>query len=208
VQGRLLASSIYTDAVVLGQLPFHLVILGKSGDMAVAENLTFQLVVAATRNWGIGKGKALPWRLPKDMSFFKELTSKTKDPSKRNVVIMGRTTWESIPKKFRPLSGRVNVVLSQTLKSDENNSQLANGQTQDGHFTSNDGVHFCSSLEAALSYLGTPNVKAEIEHIFVIGGGKVYRYSALNNYFHSLLELLLSMFVPWLLPSCIIVFCY
>eukprot|EP00884_Botryococcus_braunii_P018165 jgi/Botrbrau1/5031/Bobra.0396s0044.1 len=143
--------------------------------MAMAENLTFQLVVAATRNFGIGRGKALPWRLPKDMAFFKDLTLRTKDPAKRNVVIMGRTTWESIPKTFRPLSGRVNVVLSRSAVSDENSSPAVNGQRQNVHVTTTDGVHFCSSLEAALAFLGEPSMKAGIEHIFVIGGGKVYR---------------------------------
>lgn len=147
--------------------------------MAMVENLTFQLVVAATRNLGIGKGKTLPWRLPKDMAFFKDLTLKTKDPTKRNVVIMGRTTWESIPAAFRPLPGRVNVVLTRSAVSDENSSQVLNGQGHSVQVTTSEGVHFCASLEAALGFLGKPSVKAGIEHIFVIGGGKVYRYITL-----------------------------
>lgn len=73
---------------------------------------TFQLVVAATRKLGIGKGGTMPWRLPSDMAYFKALTSATADPSKANAVVMGRKTWESIPPKFRPLRGRVNVVLT------------------------------------------------------------------------------------------------
>ena len=73
---------------------------------------TFQLVVAATRKLGIGKGGTMPWRLPGDMAYFKALTSATVDPSKANAVVMGRKTWESIPIKFRPLRGRVNVVLT------------------------------------------------------------------------------------------------
>jgi len=44
------------------------------------------------------------------------LTTNTRDESKKNAVIMGRLTYESIPLKFRPLKGRLNVVL--TSKSD------------------------------------------------------------------------------------------
>lgn len=145
--------------------------------MVMAENLTFQLVVAATRSWGIGRGKTLPWRLPKDMAFFKDLTSLTKDPTKRNAVIMGRTTWESIPEKFRPLPGRVNVVLSRSIASDENSSSLANGLKHDGQHVKAEGVHYFPDLESALEFLGGASVRAGIEHVFVIGGGMVYRYT-------------------------------
>ena len=49
------------------------------------------------------------------MNHFKMITSQTQNEVKRNAVIMGRTTWESIPQKFRPLAGRLNIVLSRTL---------------------------------------------------------------------------------------------
>jgi dihydrofolate reductase len=72
----------------------------------------FQIVVACTRNLGIGLNGSMPWHLPKDMAYFKKLTSTSGGSETRNAVIMGRKTWESIPAKFRPLSGRVNVVIS------------------------------------------------------------------------------------------------
>ena len=75
-------------------------------------------------------GGSLPWNLPGDLRYFKELTSRTADPAKRNAVIMGRKTWESIPPKFRPLPGRVNVVLSRSAgggAGDENASASGNG---------------------------------------------------------------------------------
>jgi dihydrofolate reductase len=73
------------------------------------------LVIAATPSNGIGKDGQLPWPpLPTDLAFFKEVTTKTRDVSKRNAVIMGRKTWESIPPKFRPLRNRLNIVLSRS----------------------------------------------------------------------------------------------
>lgn len=73
----------------------------------------FQLVVACTQERGIGLDGGMPWTLRKDMAYFKALTSTARDAtSKRNAVIMGRKTWDSIPKKFRPLANRFNVVIS------------------------------------------------------------------------------------------------
>lgn len=72
-------------------------------------------------------GGSLPWSLPGDMKYFRELTSRTADPAKQNVVIMGRKTWESIPAKFRPLAGRINVVLTRgAVAGDENASAPGN----------------------------------------------------------------------------------
>ena len=64
-----------------------------------------KLIVAIDEKGGIGKGGTLPWNLPEDMSFFKEMTS-------GGIVIMGRSCFESIPEKFRPLPNRLNVVLT------------------------------------------------------------------------------------------------
>ncbi|MDO9353911.1 MAG: dihydrofolate reductase [Solirubrobacteraceae bacterium] len=63
------------------------------------------IVVAYGSNRVIGVDGDLPWHLPTDMAFFREITM-------GHPVIMGRKTWESIPPKFRPLPGRRNLVLS------------------------------------------------------------------------------------------------
>lgn len=76
---------------------------------------SFSVVVAATQRGGIGLSGQLPWKsLPADMKFFKRITSTVQSPadSRLNAVIMGHTTWKSIPSKFKPLAGRLNVVLS------------------------------------------------------------------------------------------------
>lgn len=46
------------------------------------------------------------------MEYFREVTTTTLASNKQNAVIMGRRTWESIPPKFRPLSGRKNYILT------------------------------------------------------------------------------------------------
>jgi dihydrofolate reductase len=59
--------------------------------------------VARARNGVIGRGGGLPWRLSTDLKHFKALTL-------GKPVIMGRKTWDSLPRK--PLPGRMNLVLS------------------------------------------------------------------------------------------------
>lgn len=69
------------------------------------------LIVACTASNGIGKNGNLPWRLSKEMGYFARVTTST-PANKRNAVIMGRKTWESIPDKFRPLKERINIVVT------------------------------------------------------------------------------------------------
>jgi dihydrofolate reductase len=73
--------------------------------------LRLTLIVAATRSNGIGQNGRLPWRLPKELAYFAQVTSNAPD-GHANAVIMGRNTWESIPERFRPLKKRVNIVIS------------------------------------------------------------------------------------------------
>ncbi len=85
-----------------------------------------ELVVAVARNGVIGRGNALPWRLPADLAHFKRLTM-------GHPILMGRRTWDSIG---RPLPGRLNLVLSRApgLRAS--------------------GARVVSSLAAALAFAG------------------------------------------------------
>jgi dihydrofolate reductase len=100
------------------------------------------IIVAYDRNRVIGRNNALPWtgQLPADMERF---TRETMGKS----VIMGRSTFESIPAAFRPLRGRQNIVLSRKALSIE-------------------GVLVTHSLEDAYQQAEAP--------IMVIGGASIY----------------------------------
>ena len=64
------------------------------------------MIVAASENDVIGRGGALPWRLPKDARRFRELTT-------GHVVVMGRVTYDSIVAALgRPLPDRASVVVT------------------------------------------------------------------------------------------------
>jgi len=100
------------------------------------------IIVAVSDDWGIGKDNELLWHISEDLKRFKRLTS-------GNVVIMGKKTWESLPKK--PLPNRKNIVITDNLKETFENAITA------------------YSIEDSLAKC-TPG-----EEIFIIGGGSIYR---------------------------------
>lgn len=115
------------------------------------------ILVAADKNNGIGKAGKLPWHLTEDMTFFLNTTSEVFKDGKQNMVVMGRKTWESIPKKFRPLKNRQNVIL-----------------TRQAHFNA-PGAITKASLDQAFKIADD-----DIENIFIIGGAQVFA-EALRN---------------------------
>lgn len=115
----------------------------------------FSIVVAMDEKNGIGQRGLLPWYLAADLKFFKKITTETTDPTKINAVIMGRRTWDTLPENFKPLPGRLNVILSRNSKISLQESTL-----------------LCSSFPEALNSL---EKKTNIESIFVMGGAQIYQ---------------------------------
>ena len=100
------------------------------------------LVLAMAENGVIGKDGAIPWRIADDMKRFKALTL-------GKPVVMGRKTWDSLPKK--PLPERINIVVTR----------------QPGW--KGEGAIAASSFDDAL-------VKAaQAAEVMVIGGAEIYR---------------------------------
>ena len=67
--------------------------------------MKLHLIYARARNGTIGKDGQMPWHLPEDLAHFKRVTL-------GQPVIMGRKTWDSLPARFRPLPGRLNIVVT------------------------------------------------------------------------------------------------
>ncbi|MEU9112820.1 dihydrofolate reductase [Streptomyces sp. NPDC048483] len=108
------------------------------------------LIWAQTLGGVIGADNAIPWRLPEDMAHFKATTLGCP-------VVMGRKTWDSLPPRFRPLSGRRNIVV-----------------TRDPRWLV-DGAERAGSIAQALELATEPLEPAAPAEAWVIGGGEVYR---------------------------------
>lgn len=131
-------------------------------------HLKLYLIAAASENLGIGINGNLPWRLKSEMAFFTHMTSKTKDIKKKNVVVMGRRTWDCIPPKYRPLQGRINIVLTR----------------QSLNF--GDEAIACKSLSDVFDLISQPHMNDLVEKIWVIGGSSVYKAALESPNFHRL----------------------
>mmetsp|Transcript_103758 Transcript_103758/g.179178 ORF Transcript_103758/g.179178 Transcript_103758/m.179178 type:complete len:514 (+) Transcript_103758:18-1559(+) len=120
------------------------------------------VIVATTSRGGIGFNGQLPWKLPEDMKHFQKITSALPEgeSGKSNAVIMGRKTWESIPGKFRPLKGRINVVLSRAVVDPAAPPPYP------------EGVLTASSLASAVEQVSS---RDDVAEIFVIGGQAAYQ---------------------------------
>jgi dihydrofolate reductase/thymidylate synthase len=108
------------------------------------------------------------------MQFFKSTTLTPPKEGKVNAVIMGRKTWQSIPTKFKPLDGRINVILTEN-NADEVRSEVAMCKQ----------TFVQPSLLAALRFLqSAPEVSEQVGAIFVIGGSALYRASLASPLCH------------------------
>lgn len=106
------------------------------------QDYMISIIVAVSEDLGIGKKNDLLWHLPEDLKRFKKLTY-------GNTIIMGKRTWESLPR--RPLPGRKNVVITDIPDETFEGAVTA--------YSIDDSVSKCERSE----------------EIFIIGGGSIYR---------------------------------
>ncbi|HLN20452.1 MAG TPA: dihydrofolate reductase [Bacteroidales bacterium] len=99
------------------------------------------IIVAIADDYGIGKNNELLWNIPEDLKRFKRLTT-------GKTVIMGKKTWESLPRK--PLPNRRNIVITDVPEEKI------------------EGAVMAYSIDEACNLCGE-------EENFIIGGGSIYR---------------------------------
>jgi dihydrofolate reductase len=101
-------------------------------------------IVAVDDHWGIGKDGTMPWpHLSEDLKRFKELTDEA-------MIVMGKNTWLSLPK--RPLPNRDNIIVSRSLSDD-----------------------FAITVSGDPKAIITKLKQATDSDIWIIGGAEIYR---------------------------------
>jgi dihydrofolate reductase len=100
------------------------------------------IIVAVSDDWGIGRNNDLLWHIPEDLKRFKRLTT-------GKTVLMGKKTWESLPK--RPLPNRRNIVLTDIPGEKLESAEMA--------YSINEALSICNNGE----------------EVFIMGGGSIYR---------------------------------
>lgn len=146
-------------------------------DMSLQNVRPLYMIVATSVSpqLGIGLKGTLPWpAIKSDMSFFARVTKRASTPAGKNTVIMGRKTYESIPKKFRPLQGRRNLVI--TRGGAQGLQERLRGELDDE--VKKEDVACVASLNGAVEATsGTSSDK-----VFVIGGAEIYKAALHEEY--------------------------
>lgn len=122
--------------------------------------MTIHLIAAVSRSsngkLGIGSDGDLLMKIKNDMQHFKNLTM-------GNIVVMGRKTWDSIPKEQKPLHGRLCIVLT-------NNNELIKEKTFKGNIKLDD---YCFTTLTNFKKYYKKNINW---NVWIIGGGDIYNY--------------------------------
>lgn len=105
------------------------------------------IIVAYCNGNGIGKNNALPWYIPQDLKHFSKLTK----GNNNNMIVMGRKTWDSLPRK--PLPKRFNAIVSNHLIIDNETTKTFKSLTEVVDFSRQNGY----------------------ETLWVIGGAEIYK---------------------------------
>lgn len=106
-------------------------------------------IAAMARNRVIGLNNQLPWHLPEDLKFFRQMTQK-------KILIMGRKTFESLPGH---LPGRFHIVISRSeILAEESD------------------LKFVQSLEQALQ-VAKEMIPPWNEEVMIVGGAEIYKLS-------------------------------
>ena len=117
-----------------------------------------KIIVAMDDNNGIGLKNNLPWHFPEDLKYF----SKTTKGDGNNAIIMGRNTWNSLPKK--PLPNRVNIILTRNIKDEDNTLE---NKYNDAEVI---GVKWFDNINTIKSFCN----ERKFDDIWIIGGESIY----------------------------------
>jgi dihydrofolate reductase len=116
--------------------------------------MLYSIIIACTIDGGIGLNNQIPWNIKEEMQLFRKITADINCYIKKNAVIMGRKTWESIPNK--PLKNRINIIITSDPLSIK---------------TNHENIFVFNNLDDAFSYC-RDNIY--IDKVFVIGGKSLY----------------------------------
>lgn len=127
--------------------------------------MLFNIIVAMCENNGIGKNNTLPWKYKEELIHFSKITK----GNGNNAIIMGKNTWNSLPKK--PLPKREHYILSSSYNCITNINY--------------NNCWFCNSFESVINHHKI--IHKEFDECWFIGGERIYKEALSKNYINKLL---------------------
>ena len=127
--------------------------------------MLFNIIVAMSENNGIGINNKLPWNYKEELIHFSKLTR----GNGNNAIIMGKNTWNSLPKK--PLPKREHYILSSSYNCITNINY--------------ENSWFCNSLDTLFNHHKIRN--KEFDECWFIGGERIYKEVIDKSYINNLI---------------------
>lgn len=121
-----------------------------------------EAILALDNKNGLSKENKIPWTCKKDMKFFYDTTVK-------NVVIMGKNTYFSLPERVRPLKNRLNIVLTSNP-----NTYLEDNSTHNNVLFTNNANIYNSILNNREKFKSFYPFLSRNFKIYIIGGKQIY----------------------------------
>lgn len=121
-------------------------------------NSRINLIVAYDSKKGISKNGHIPWDIKEDSNFFQDVSSREYIPGKKNILIMGKLSWKTLPAQYRALKNRITIVVSKTMTEEELKQDNITGE----------------EVCLARSFLDAMHLY-EDRYIFICGGSQIYK---------------------------------
>ena len=122
--------------------------------------MSFKLIVAVSKNYGIGINNELPWNISEDLKHF----SKTTKGNGNNAIVMGRNTWDSF--NGRHLKKRDHLILSTSLSIDNTSSYADADADADAEI-----IKSFSTIDNVINFINNK----KYEDVWIIGGESIYK---------------------------------
>ncbi|XP_045465554.1 dihydrofolate reductase-like [Harmonia axyridis] len=132
-------------------------------------SLKYNLIGVVSENMGIAKNGKLPFSLPKEYEFYMRITRETVDKSKKNVVIMGRKSWDCLEDHEKPMPGRINFILT---------------SQKDFKLPECSDTYIFNSWQEIESKLVDAQFQKTYETIWVVGGNRIYDEAQKSKHFY------------------------
>ena len=126
--------------------------------------MLFNIIVAMCNNNGIGKNNSLPWHYKEELIHFSKMTK----GNGNNAIIMGKNTWNSLPKK--PLPKREHYILSSSFNCITNINY--------------NNSWFCNSFDSVMNHHKIRN--KEFDECWFIGGERIYKDAMQQDFIDKL----------------------
>ena len=123
--------------------------------------MKFNYIVSCNNNRIISVNEQQYIYAKEDLKLFSSITCEEYIPNSKNIVVVGRKTWDDIPEKTKPLKNRINIILTKNFNYKLDSKYI--------------DTYLCYSLDHVINKITDLSGNIKIGKVFIIGGGEIYK---------------------------------